>query len=513
MGWKFVSIKFKQHKKMNQSTFFLRAIFIAVVSLMVSATAKAANTCGMAQILNVSLGEQSFQVTTTNANDNATSGATLCGTSVDNGGQHWFRFTWNECNAANVILTTQIGLTNFDTKLHVYTGSCGNFTCVIGDDDSGDGTDSYVQFLATPGTTYFIRLGGFGAAQGTATLTFDPQIGGCLDPEACNYNAAAEFDDCSCCYGVCAQFTLLDNGTQGPGSYAIIQANDVNIGYYYVGETYNICLPPTCNITIFFIVDNEVVGWQGTDYLLVAEGEPYFGEVPAPFWFDESFVNITFENCGCMDPLADNYDPNYIIDNGDCLYLDENYSCQTAIPHDIGSLVSVDTENGQISIVNQGDCMSGIPIRDVWYSFLYEGGAIMFDAIAGYYSMADPVLYVYGDCESFAIECNDDDVGAATLNSRISLSCADGLVNGQTYYVRLGSLGHENTGIVALRTHLIDVTGCTDLLAVNYSNCANLDDNSCIYESPSCNGDLDFNGNINVGDLLIFLTLYGTSCN
>jgi len=46
--------------------------------------------------------------------------------------------------------------TDYDTKLGVFTGSCGSLTCVAGDDDSGPGLTSQLTFCATLGTTYYI---------------------------------------------------------------------------------------------------------------------------------------------------------------------------------------------------------------------------------------------------------------------------------------------------------------------------------------------------------------------
>ena len=43
-----------------------------------------------------------------------------------------------------------------DTRFHVYIGSCGSFTCVSGDDDSGSGLLSVATFQVTQGMSYVI---------------------------------------------------------------------------------------------------------------------------------------------------------------------------------------------------------------------------------------------------------------------------------------------------------------------------------------------------------------------
>lgn len=132
------------------------------------------------------------------ANDNATSGATLCG-GVSNGGQRWYVYT--AAFSSEITVSTINSSTNFDTYLKVFTGTCGDLTCVIQNDDvPGTGFQSQVVFNAEEGTTYLIRVGGYAISNGSFGLTFECG-GGCLDPEACNYDIDAPFDDGSCTYG------------------------------------------------------------------------------------------------------------------------------------------------------------------------------------------------------------------------------------------------------------------------------------------------------------------------
>ena len=43
-----------------------------------------------------------------------------------------------------------------DTRVHIYSGSCGALNCLAGDDDAGAGFTSVVTFGVTAGTTYYI---------------------------------------------------------------------------------------------------------------------------------------------------------------------------------------------------------------------------------------------------------------------------------------------------------------------------------------------------------------------
>jgi len=90
-----------------------------------------------------------------------------CGTSVDGGGV-FYTITGT---GTNITLTTCNAATDYDTKLFVYSGTCGTYTCVGGDDDSGCGTTSTVTFASITGTVYRIFVSGYGGDEGTFALT------------------------------------------------------------------------------------------------------------------------------------------------------------------------------------------------------------------------------------------------------------------------------------------------------------------------------------------------------
>lgn len=53
--------------------------------------------------------------------------------------------------------------------------------------------------------------------------------------------------------------------------------------------------------------------------------------------------------------------------------------------------------------------------------------------------------------------------------------------------------------------------GCTDPTAINYTPMALVDDNTCYYDFP-CQGDINNDGILGIGDLIIFLANFGLSC-
>ncbi|MCF8244587.1 MAG: T9SS type A sorting domain-containing protein [Saprospiraceae bacterium] len=66
-------------------------------------------------------------------------------------------------------ITASLCGSSYDTQIDIYTGTCGALVCVIGNDDFC-GLQSEVTWTATAGTTYYIRVHGFGGASGDFTL-------------------------------------------------------------------------------------------------------------------------------------------------------------------------------------------------------------------------------------------------------------------------------------------------------------------------------------------------------
>lgn len=155
------------------------------------------NVCGNPIVISCGQGVYS-SMTVGVPNDNATSDAMACG-GQSSGGQRWYLY--ESAYNSEITVSTINALTNFDTYLKVYSGTCGDLQCIAQNDDiPGTGFQSQVMFSAVEGETYLIRVGGFASMSGTFALTFDCG-GGCLDEVACNYDADAPFDDGSCTYG------------------------------------------------------------------------------------------------------------------------------------------------------------------------------------------------------------------------------------------------------------------------------------------------------------------------
>jgi hypothetical protein len=76
---------------------------------------------------------------------------------------------------SNITVSTCNSGTNFDTKLFVFSGTCGNYVCEGGNDDalncnSNGGASSTVTFLAASGVTYQIFVTGYNGDEGNFVL-------------------------------------------------------------------------------------------------------------------------------------------------------------------------------------------------------------------------------------------------------------------------------------------------------------------------------------------------------
>ena len=77
------------------------------------------------------------------------------GASATNG--EWYSYTSAVDTAVTVTTDLPVNAGG-DTRVHIYTGTCGALTCVAGDDDSGAGYLSRVTFDAQAGVTYTIAF-------------------------------------------------------------------------------------------------------------------------------------------------------------------------------------------------------------------------------------------------------------------------------------------------------------------------------------------------------------------
>jgi hypothetical protein len=124
----------------------------------------------------IAVGCNSFTNGTTVAGNGTDNPGGVCGGATANTSPGvWYTVTgWGGGMTASLC-----GTTTTDSQIAVYTGSCGAFTCVAGNDDAC-GLQSEVSWTSTLGTTYYIYVFSFGA---TTEYTFGLQVS-CGDNQA-----------------------------------------------------------------------------------------------------------------------------------------------------------------------------------------------------------------------------------------------------------------------------------------------------------------------------------------
>jgi len=164
------------------------------------------------------------------------------------------------------------------------------------------------------------------------TLCTYALVQGCTDVTACNYDPAAEQDNGSCTYpadgfdcdGNClsgSQLTLTLSDSYGDGwdyfdgSVSFLTINGVTYGQNFLdGSTYTatVCSDlDVCNDVIF----TPANGWSYENSWSIADAD---GNVLASG--DNFGASYGTCNIGCTDPLANNFDPINVVEDGSCVY-------------------------------------------------------------------------------------------------------------------------------------------------------------------------------------------------
>jgi hypothetical protein len=108
----------------------------------------------------------------------------------------WYTYT-PDADYYMTVSSNVTGVTPTDTRMHIYTGTCGNLTCVGGDDDSGPGYSSIASMNVDAGVTYTIVWDNYWTAAGfTFSLSVTDPIVNLLNftPATASVGAQAVLD-------------------------------------------------------------------------------------------------------------------------------------------------------------------------------------------------------------------------------------------------------------------------------------------------------------------------------
>lgn len=312
--------------------------------------------------------------------------------------------------------------------------------------------------------------------------------GGCTDPEASNYDAAATFDDGSCCY----QNTIIVE--MSAPSLVYFYSDDVS---YYLDSTdfspNTFCVPDGCygvffssgyfDVTISVFVNGTMAASGNAEDSGGYEGEFTFG------------IN-TAE--GCTDILACNYDPNANCNNGSC-----NYNC-------LGCTDPNSPNYNDEATVDDGSCCSS----SNWLTFStpdYEGEYSSFEVFT-YWNVlvatgpGGTAFCLPDGCYIFKVVIDDEVVlttGVLTdANGNAVVIASEPGIEASTEFGINAEEGCADPGAcnynpfaTCANSNLCnyDCLGCTDPEANNYDPEATIDDGSCCDTAYTLVADGSFN--------------------
>ena len=284
---------------------------------------------------------------------------------------------------------------------------------------------------------------------------------GCTDPIACNYDAAALCDDGSC---------TLPDGCTNPAA--------CNFNSLALCDNGSCILPDGCTNPLACNYDAAALCDDGSCILPDGCTNPAACNYVSTALCDDG--SCEFTSCtGCTNPLADNYDPAATIDDGSCLLAGCTYPAATNYDP------AATSDDGSCTF----DCI---------FPGCTDPTAINYNAAAN----SDD-----GSCIAPVLGCTDATAvnydAAANTDDGSCIASAFGCTD-PTAFNYNASANVDNGGCIAVQP------GCTDPAFANYNPYANTDDGSCV---NTCLGDLDNNGSISSSDLLIFLSVFNTTCN
>ena len=347
----------------------------------------------------------------------------------------WFSFT---ATADYQARATTCGTANYDTKIEVYSGSCGALVTVGCNDDAGGcaGFTSQADFAAVSGTEYFVRIGGWGTTDeggGFVLVTAPPSAvpnDECADALPITPDVLTSFDT-SLASPSAPDFTASCGAGGGSTS-----SNDVWFSFTATSDYQ--ARATTCGTAAY---DSKIEVYSGSCGALVSVGcnDDFAG--CAGFTSQADFAAVTgteyFIRIGGWGTTD--------AGSGDILLTDvpppalPNDDCGGAIAIGLGETL---TDNvGASAGTEDLDCAFNGEASDVWFTYTAIGNCPVTVDLAG--SSFDTAMKAYeGSCSTlFPVACNDDATG---LQSLVTWQADPGT----TYFIQVGGFNGATGDIV-----------------------------------------------------------------
>lgn len=144
----------------------------------------------------------------------------------------WYTYTPTQTYTVTVSSNIAANTPKVDTRFHVYSGSCGALTCVVGDDDSGANFSSVGSFTANAGTTYYIAWDNKWTSNGfTFQLTESTYVPPIPTPISYTTQSIATINST---YNNC----IVDMNGDNKDDIVGVSANNLRVHYQGVGGTF-----------------------------------------------------------------------------------------------------------------------------------------------------------------------------------------------------------------------------------------------------------------------------------
>lgn len=346
----------------------------------------------------------------------------------------WFEFTSTADYAA---LVTTCGTAGYDTKIEVYSGSCGALVseaCV--DDTPGcAGFTTDVSFAATTGTQYWVRIGGWQLGEfGTGDVLLvgpPPPPFECADAADIATDSLTDFDTTG------ATISAPDFSCAASGG----DLTSPDVWFKFTAAADYTAMATTCGTAAY---DTKIEIYSGTCGALISEACNDDTVGCAGFTSEVSWAAVTgteyFVRIGGWQTTDSGSGQVLVTGPPPAVANDE---CSGAIA--LGSGVPEAFDNA-LATFSAGapapSCGNGVldPL-DLWYSFtaLEDGTVDVSTCGSGF----DTRLEVYsGDCGALVSEACEDDNGPLCAGSEASVSFVG--VAGTTYYARVAGFSGDS---------------------------------------------------------------------
>jgi len=332
---------------------------------------------------------------------------------------------------------TNVLACNYNPAATVDNGSCYSIGDACSDGNGATVNDQYNDDCVCQGETV-------------------PDVLGCLNIDACNYEPSANVDNGSCLFVGDA----CDDG------------NAETIGDVILAECY-------CEGTILVIEGCTVA--EACNYDPAASIDNGSCEFPGGSCDDNNpatGLDVYNSDCvcegapaGCTDPDALNYDPNALVDNGTCEYT---------------VLGCTDSEACNYNANANTDDGSCVPAG------CNDPEACNFNPAAGCYDGNCQYAFPNYDCNGI---CLNDENSNGICDEYETFGCTDE-----------NAINFDPEATSDDESCIYE--GCTDVTACNFDGNADVDDGSCLF--PGCNDETACNYDFNAGCLLDSSCIYPT---